>query len=124
MLRRADAMVVLQTNLSESGAYEISYNVHAGARAPMLVALWRPVPLTTTLLRDLHEHVAVTYVEFDTAAELAGPLHAFLTGVDDGLGGTAVRPRSRRAPHGAADPRGATAEAAQVVDLLAAREPG
>lgn len=124
MLRRADAMVVVRTNLSESGAYKISYNVHAGARAPMLVALWRPVPLTTTLLRDLHEHVAVTYVEFDTAAELAGPLHAFLTGVDAGLDETVVRPGSRRAPHDAADPVSAAAEATQVADLLAAHEPG
>ena len=69
-LRRADAFLYVRTALSESGAFEVCYNVFAEPRAPMFFAVWKHAPIKTTLLRELDEVCDVTYREFDDPEEL------------------------------------------------------
>jgi carbamoyl-phosphate synthase large subunit len=63
--------------LSESGAFEISYNVFAEPRAPMFFAVWKHAPIKTTLLRELEEVCDVTYREFEDPEALRGDLEHF-----------------------------------------------
>jgi hypothetical protein len=79
LLDSAHAMLVVRTELSESGAYEVAYNVHGGPRVPIFFAVHRSCPITTTLLQDLAPLVDARYVEFTEARELADPMRAFLT---------------------------------------------
>lgn len=79
LLDSAHAMLVVRTELSESGAYEVAYNVHGGPRVPIFFAVHRSCPITTTLLQDLAPLVDARYVEFTEARELADPVRAFLT---------------------------------------------
>jgi carbamoyl-phosphate synthase large subunit len=76
-LRRADAFLYVRTALSESGAFEVCYNVFAEPRAPMFFAVWKHVPIKTTLLRELDEVCDVTYREFEDPEELRGDLQHF-----------------------------------------------
>ena len=77
LLRSADAMVVVRTSLSESGAFEVAYNIFGGRRIPMFFAVWRPAPIKTTLLRDLEELCDTSYVAFDQPDELRPALMDF-----------------------------------------------
>src|SRR5262249_5629940 len=76
-LRRADAFLYVRTAMSESGAFEVSYNVFAEPRAPMFFAVWKHAPIKTTLLRDLEEVCDVVYREFEDPEELRGDLQRF-----------------------------------------------
>ncbi len=76
-LRRADAFLYVRTAMSESGAFEVSYNVFAEPRAPMFFAVWKHAPIETTLLRELEEVCDVTYREFEEPEELRGDLECF-----------------------------------------------
>ena len=76
-LRRADAFLYVRTAMSESGAFEVSYNVFAEPRAPMFFAIWKHAPIKTTLLRELEEVCDVTYREFEDPEELRADLHVF-----------------------------------------------
>lgn len=78
MLDSAHVMLVVRTELSESGAYEVAYNVHAGPRVPVFFAVHRSCPITTTLLRELTPLVDASYTDFDEACELTGALREFL----------------------------------------------
>ncbi|MFE7190486.1 hypothetical protein [Kitasatospora sp. NPDC057541] len=78
LLDSAHAMLVVRTELSESGAYEVAYNVHAGPRLPIFFAVHASCPIRTTLLQDLSPLVDTRYCSFTHAAELTGPLHSFL----------------------------------------------
>jgi carbamoyl-phosphate synthase large subunit len=69
-LRRADAFLYIRTAMSESGAFEVCYNVFAEPHAPMFFAVWKHAPIKTTLLRDLGEVCDVTYREFEDPEEL------------------------------------------------------
>ncbi len=80
-LAAADAMLVIRTGLSESGAFEIAHNVYAGAKVPIFFAIWEQARIKTTLLRDLEDLVRIEYVPFARASDLAGPLDAFLAEV-------------------------------------------
>jgi carbamoyl-phosphate synthase large subunit len=77
-LRRADAFLYIRTAMSESGAFEVCYNVFAEPRAPMFIAVWKHAPIKTTLLRDLEEVCDVTYCEFEHPEELRDDLRQFL----------------------------------------------
>jgi hypothetical protein len=79
LLDSAHAMLVVRTALSESGAYEVAYNVHGGPRVPIFFAVHSSCPITTTLLQDLGPLVDARYVEFTEARELADPIRDFLT---------------------------------------------
>jgi carbamoyl-phosphate synthase large subunit len=82
-LRRADAFLYIRTAMSESGAFEIAYNVFAEPRAPMFFAVWKHCPIKTTLLRDLEDACDVTYREFEHAEELRDDLQHFFSRVAD-----------------------------------------
>src|SRR5262249_32613856 len=60
-----------RTAMSESGAFEVSYNVFVEPRAPMFFAVWKHAPIKTTLLRELEEVCDVTYREFEYPEEFA-----------------------------------------------------
>jgi hypothetical protein len=76
-LRRADAFLYVRTAMSESGAFEVCYNVFAEPHAPMFFAVWKHAPIKTTLLRELEEVCDVTYREFEDPEELRVDLEHF-----------------------------------------------
>lgn len=78
LLTRADVMLVLRTGLSESGAFEVAYNIYGGRRIPMLFAVWDQAEIKTTLLRDLDDLAKVRYVRFSDPASVATELARFL----------------------------------------------
>jgi hypothetical protein len=78
LLARAHMMVIVRTELSESGAFEIAYN-SVVTRRPMFFAVHAGMPITTTLLQDLEPLCPTTYVTFEDPSELAKPLDRFLT---------------------------------------------
>ena len=85
-LRRADAFLYVRTAMSESGAFEISYNVFSEPRAPMFFAVWKHAAIKTTLLRELEEVCDVTYREFEDPEELRGDLQHFFHRVAEARG--------------------------------------
>jgi hypothetical protein len=78
LLNQAEAVVVIRTGISESGAFELAYNIFGGNRVPVFFAIGNEASLDTTLLRDLHDLVPARYVTFTDRMELAGPLSEFL----------------------------------------------
>jgi carbamoylphosphate synthase large subunit len=78
LLSRADVMLVVRTGLSESGAFEVAYNIYGGRRIPMLFAVWDEAEIKTTLLRDLDDLAKVRYVRFSDPASVATELARFL----------------------------------------------
>jgi carbamoyl-phosphate synthase large subunit len=106
LLDRADAMLVVRTGVSESGAFELAYNIFGGRRAPVFFAIWEHAPLETTLLRDLDELVSTRYVTFSDPLELRWPLLEFLdacAGSPISGGVTGDRERLATTPGGAED---------------------
>src|SRR5262249_47467680 len=79
LLNQADVMIVIRTGLSESGAFEVAYNIFGGKGVPIFFAVWDQAPIKTTLLRDLDELVPVRYVTFSSPEELRRPLLDFLS---------------------------------------------
>jgi len=79
LLNHADVMMVIRTGLSESGAFEVAYNIFGGKGVPVFFAVWDQAPIKTTLLRDLDELVPVRYVTFSRPEELRQPLLDFLS---------------------------------------------
>ena len=77
LIDQADAFVILRTGLSESGAFEIAYNIFSGRKSPIFFAVWDQVPIKTTLLQELDELCLVEYVSFSKADELVMPLKKF-----------------------------------------------
>ena len=70
-------MLIIRTGLSESGAFEIAYNV-TGRRIPMFFAIWHEASIKTTLLQELEDRCEVEYHTFEAADELQEPLRVFL----------------------------------------------
>jgi carbamoyl-phosphate synthase large subunit len=95
-LRRADAFLYVRTAMSESGAFEISYNVFAEPRAPMFFAVWKHAPIRTTLLRELEEVCDVTYREFEQPEELRADLECFFHRIASAAPSTPVSPTIRQ----------------------------
>jgi carbamoyl-phosphate synthase large subunit len=77
LLARAQAMVIVRTELSESGAFEVAYN-SVVTRRPMFFAVHADMPITTTLLQDLEPLCPTAYVPFEDPSDLAEPLGRFL----------------------------------------------
>ena len=77
LIDQANAFVVLRTGLSESGSFEIAYNIFSERKSPIFFAIWDKVPIQTTLLRDLNELCPVEYFTFSRATELTLPLKKF-----------------------------------------------
>jgi carbamoyl-phosphate synthase large subunit len=95
-LRRADAFLYVRTAMSESGAFEISYNVFAEPRAPMFFAVWKHAPIKTTLLRELEEVCDVTYREFEDPEELRSDLQQFFLRIANGMASGPLQHSPRR----------------------------
>jgi hypothetical protein len=79
--RFRDTRLALRTGLSESGAFEVAYNIYGGRRIPMLFAVWDEAEIKTTLLRDLDDLAQVRYVRFSDPASVATELARFLDDV-------------------------------------------
>lgn len=79
LLKQADAMVIIRAEMSESGAFEIAYNIASSHQVPMFFAVWNPFPIKTTLLQDLQDLCPVTYCHFDQPNELQNPLETFFS---------------------------------------------
>jgi carbamoyl-phosphate synthase large subunit len=82
-LRQADAFLYIRTAMSESGAFEVCYNVYNEPQAPMFFAVWKGAPIKTTLLRDLDDVCDVTYREFEDPEELRLDLQRFFDRVSE-----------------------------------------
>ncbi|HEV3088319.1 MAG TPA: hypothetical protein VGX96_13960, partial [Candidatus Elarobacter sp.] len=78
LLSAADVMLVVRTGLSESGAFEVAYNIYGGRRIPMLFAVWDEAEIKTTLLRDLDDLAKVRYVRFSDPADIATAFAQFV----------------------------------------------
>ena len=77
LIDRADAFVVIRTSLSESGAFELAYNIFKANKSPVFFAIWEQFPIKTTLLRDLDNLCDVTYKTFSQATDLKASLQEF-----------------------------------------------
>jgi carbamoyl-phosphate synthase large subunit len=95
-LRRADAFLYVRTAMSESGAFEVCYNVFAEPRAPMYFAVWKHAPIKTTLLRELEDICDVTYREFENPEELRGDLRHFFCRVANATAHAPISPTTSR----------------------------
>jgi carbamoyl-phosphate synthase large subunit len=95
-LRRADAFLYVRTAMSESGAFEVSYNVFAEPRAPMFFAVWKHAPIKTTLLRELEEVCDVTYREFEEPEELRGDLEHFFRRITKSATSASISPATHQ----------------------------
>lgn len=82
LLEKADAVLFIRTNYTESGAFEVAYNIYKGSQAPIFFAIHKESPLRQTFLMDLHDLADVTYVEFSKPEELLEPLSEFLVRVE------------------------------------------
>jgi carbamoyl-phosphate synthase large subunit len=95
-LRRADAFLYVRTAMSESGAFEVSYNVFAEPRAPMFFAVWKHAPIKTTLLRELEDVCNVTYREFEDPEELRVDLKHFFRRIAKTAASAPISPATRQ----------------------------
>jgi carbamoyl-phosphate synthase large subunit len=77
-MRQADGIIVIRTALSESTAFEISYNIFGGSRVPIFFAVSDKSPIKTTLLKDLDDYIEVKYHTFTDPNELLIPLGDFV----------------------------------------------
>ena len=81
LIDEADAIIAIRTGLSESTAFEISYNIFGGRKIPVFFAIWEDAPIKTTLLRELEDLVNVQYTLFKRPEDLKKPLEEFLASV-------------------------------------------
>ena len=79
LIDQADAFVVIRAGLSESGAFELAYNIFKANKAPVFFAIWEQAPIKTTLLRDLSDLCDVTYKTFSRPIDLKTSLQEFFT---------------------------------------------
>jgi carbamoyl-phosphate synthase large subunit len=82
LIDEADIVMVIRTSLSESGAFEIAYNIFGGNRVPIFFAIWKEAPLKTTLLQELNNLVQVKYITFDNPEEIKTPFMDFIWSLD------------------------------------------
>src|ERR1700719_1378794 len=82
--------------MSESGAFEVSYNVFAEPRAPMFFAVWKHAPIKTTLLRELEDVCNVTYREFEDPEDLRVDLEHFFRRIAKTAASAPISPATRQ----------------------------
>ncbi len=85
LLSRSNGIVVVRTGLSESTAFEISYNIFGGKKIPMFFAIHEDAAMKNTLLRDLEDMIDVFYHPFRDPCELKEPLEKFFHYTANGL---------------------------------------
>lgn len=81
LLSQADGMIYIRTGLSESGAFEVAYNIYHGKQAPLLFLIYENTPIKTTLLQKLDCLLPCTYVTFSEPNQLIQPLLSYLESV-------------------------------------------
>jgi carbamoyl-phosphate synthase large subunit len=84
LIEEADVMMIVRTSLSESGAFEVAYNIFGGKKAPIFFAIWKAAPIKTTLLRELDDLVQVNYITFDNPEDIALPFVDFISKFEKG----------------------------------------
>lgn len=97
-LRRADAFLYIRTAMSESGGFEVCYNVFVEPRAPMFFAVWKHAPIKTTLLRELDDVCDVTYREFEDPEGLRGDLQHFFRRIAKATASVPISPITSALP--------------------------
>lgn len=78
LINECEAMVFIRTSMSESGAFELSYNLHTPHPKPVFYAHWKLAPIKTTLLRELDKDFPVTYCEFVDGKDIDKDFSAFV----------------------------------------------
>ncbi|WDE10530.1 hypothetical protein [Thalassomonas haliotis] len=78
LINEADALLFIRTSMSESGSFELSYNLHTDNPKPVFYAHWRYAPIKTTLLKELDQEFPVRYCEFVRPEELSEDFAAFV----------------------------------------------
>ena len=81
LIDQADAFVIIRTALSESGAFELAYNIFKANQAPVFFAIWEKAPIKTTLLRELDDLCDVSYEIFSQPEDLRDSLQKFFINV-------------------------------------------
>jgi carbamoylphosphate synthase large subunit len=76
---------------SESGAFELAYNIFGGKKVPVFFAIWKQAPIETTLLRDLDDLVSIRYITFADPMELKEPLSEFIKETANGEAQRSIR---------------------------------
>ena len=64
--------------MSESGAFELAYNLHANNPKPVFYAHWVNAPIKTTLLRELDGEYPIVYNEFNSSQDILSGFKDFL----------------------------------------------
>jgi len=77
LIDQCDAMIFIRTSMSESGSYELAYNIHSNSPKPVFYAYWIDSPINTTLLRELDQDYPVVYKEFSTASDIYSGIKTF-----------------------------------------------
>ncbi len=78
-IRQSHASLIIRTAMSESTAFELGYMYSKFPNMPMLIAVQKNTPITTTLLQDLHPDVK--YVHFNEIAEIKDDLYNFFDNI-------------------------------------------
>jgi len=77
LIDECDAMIFIRTSMSESGAYELAYNIHSSNPKPVFYAYMSDAPIKTTLIRELDQDYPVSYQAFDCAQDVLDGIKAF-----------------------------------------------
>ncbi|MET1257178.1 hypothetical protein [Aliikangiella maris] len=74
-----DAMIIVNTGISEGTSFEVGYNIFSGKMAPMLFLVKQNNPIQTAFLQELDEISDATYVSFDHVDKVEAPIRLFLS---------------------------------------------
>lgn len=80
LIDQCDAFLFIRTSMSESGSFELSYNLHSNTPKPVFYAHWSKAPIKTTLLRELGDDYPVVYSEFKKAKDIQPDFRNFVNG--------------------------------------------
>ncbi|OUS24798.1 hypothetical protein A9Q99_23690 [Gammaproteobacteria bacterium 45_16_T64] len=104
LIDESDALVFIRTSMSESSAFELSYNLHSTHPKPVFYAHWHQAIIETTLLRELEEDYPVMYTQFRSVTDIRTPFRTFLNAyglsldVMESTQGDVCMSRSERGP--------------------------
>ena len=78
LIKQCDALIFIRTSMSESGAFELAYNLHSNNPKPVFYAHWVNAPIKTTLLRELDGEYPIVYKEFNSSQDILSGFKDFL----------------------------------------------
>ncbi|AQS35881.1 hypothetical protein Sps_00687 [Shewanella psychrophila] len=82
LIEQCDALIFIRTSMSESGAYELAYNLHSQKPKPVFYAHWVNAPIKTTLLRELDDEYPLVYNAFNSSDDILAGLSVFFKRYD------------------------------------------